>query len=340
MFIANFQRARLLGVALALGALFALPARVFADCRCGTDCGCGDGCTCQLPLDPPPPDPNANQVRKNQRSLTDDERQAFVDAVLQLKQTFRPDRTISIYDEYVLLHMMAMDNYNVHEGSAFCPWHRVLLRNFELELQAIDPTVTIPYWDFSVDNQPDSSIWSSDFMGGTGDPDNNYSVMDGPFAAGNWQLVFDGPNLRRDFSGPFAITLPTPDDVATGFLVEQYDSDPFDASSDITMSFRNYVTGWNFPSGDGEMHNKVHEWIGGSMLSMYSPNDPVFFLMHAYVDLLWAQWEGIHGYDYPESGAQPGHNLYDRMYHFGVTPASVLDHHVLGYRYDIEVIDH
>ena len=76
---------------------------------------------------------------------------------------------------------------------------------------------------------------------------------------------------------------------------------------------------------------------------MSSPNDPVFFLHHCFVDKLWADWQRAHptaGYE-PVSGAPAGHNLGDAMSPWAaqgqtVTPASVLDHHGLGYAYDNE----
>jgi tyrosinase len=320
---------------LALGATLALPTAVRGGCGCGTDCSCGEACSCGRWVDPPPQDPNANTVRKNQRDLTVDERTAFVAAVKQLKETFHPGATISIYDEYVHHHMMAMETLDIHVQTAFFPWHRYLVRAFELELQAIDPTVTIPYWDFTVDNQPDSSIWASDFMGGNGDPDDGDAVTDGPFQRGQWQLLFGGPDLRRQF-GLFSSHLPTPDDVLTSFLIEKYDSASWDTGSDVTRSYRNYMAGWNHPTGEPEMHNRVHNWIGGSMVQMASPNDPVFWLLHANLDRLWAEWESIHGEDYPEEGPPPGNRLHDKMLPFGITPADVLDHHGLGYFYDTE----
>src|SRR5262249_37142550 len=145
-----------LATQVALGLLLALPALALADCGCGADCHCGANCSCGQWVDPPPQDPRARTVRKNQSTLSARERQEFVQAVLALKQKFHPGSTISIYDEYVMTHMMAMDALEVHDRTVFFPWHRVLVRSFELELQAINPKVTIPYWDFTVDNQPDS----------------------------------------------------------------------------------------------------------------------------------------------------------------------------------------
>jgi hypothetical protein len=33
--------------------------------------------------------------------------------------------------------------------------------------------------------------------------------------------------------------------------------------------------------------NLVHRWVNGNMVSMASPNDPVFWLHHANIDRLW-----------------------------------------------------
>jgi tyrosinase len=321
--------------AVVLAVLLAGPAVVRGDCGCGAECQCGPGCTCGVWHDPPPPGPDARRVRKNQSSLTAQERQNFVDAVKQLKATFHPGATISIYDEYVHTHMMGMQTGSIHEGPVFFPWHRIFLRDFELELQAINPAVSLPYWDFSIDNQPDSSLWDDDFLGGDGDPGAGNVVLDGPFRQGEWKLIFDGPDLRREF-GFFVPTLPTPDNVAGAFLIGEYDVPPYDVGSDITHSFRNYVVGWNWPTAEPEMHNRVHNWVGGSMLEMTSPNDPVFWLLHANLDRLWADWEAMYGYLYPDGDAPPGQNLHDVMNPFGVTPADVLNHRALGYRYDTE----
>jgi tyrosinase len=274
------------------------------------------------------------QVRKNQADLTPKEIQAFVDAVKQLKNTFREGSEISVYDEYVLVHMMAQSEHSSHEGAAFLPWHRALVRSLEMELQAINPAVTIPYWDFTVDNKPTSSIWSEQFLGGNGDPKLGFAVTTGPFRQGEWSPVFDGPDLRRQFGNWLEISLPAPDDVAGAFEVPRYDAPPYNASSPLHESFRNYVTGWNHPSGDSEMHNRVHEWVAGSMQTIASPNDPVFWLLHANIDRLWAQWQGIYGRQYePVKGGAEGHNLHDIMPFVGVTPADMLDHRALGYDY-------
>jgi tyrosinase len=81
----------------------------------------------------------------------------------------------------------------------------------------------------------------------------------------------------------------------------------------------------------------------------WSPNDPVFFLHHAFVDRLWVLWEKYQRQTnkalaanevlyLPRTGGPMGHNLYDHLYPFQplVRVIDVLDHHQLGYRYDDE----
>ncbi len=312
--------------------------------------------------------------RKNQAELTSAERQAFVNSTLALKQS--PSQlsppTASRYDDYVNIHMDSMSGHNhwAHRGPAFLPWHREFLRRFELDLQIFDKNIMIPYWNWTIDSSPTSSLWSPDFMGGTGRASDG-RVMDGPFAydTGNWNLNIsedNSPDLKRRLGttipsfGIPASPLPTAEEVANcldhpdgvGGLPPRYD--PYDAApwnSSSQPSFRNRLEGWY---GQGSIHNRVHLWVAGeaqngsigAMFFMTSPNDPVFWLHHCYIDYLWATWQFIFGQviggaEYRPSGIAPemgpsGHNLNDSMMPWGggSTPSSVLNHLALGYSYD------
>ena len=126
------------------------------------------------------------------------------------------------------------------------------------------------------------------------------------------------------------------------------------------------------------MHNYFHSFVGGAtfdpgvgrpaplgtMASLASSiYDPVFWLIHANVDRLWAEWQqnGHAGSDYyPDRGGHYGENLGDRMWPWDggestpgdrgtgdllsllptvpssdiVTPANTLDLSNYGYIYD------
>jgi tyrosinase len=179
------------------------------------------------------------------------------------------------------------------------------------------------------------------------------------------------PYITRHFGSVPGVTLPTPTGVTIALQSPRYDVAPFNAESDPRVSFRNAVEGFRPPLAasivcgpDGviaeaarppqELHNSVHIWVGGHVLpeggegralgTMFnvtsSPNDPVFFLHHAMVDRLWAQWQERNGVDtyLPRSG-YPKNNVDDVMQPFDddgirVAPRDVASIRGLGYRYD------
>lgn len=95
-----------------------------------------------------------------------------------------------------------------------------------------------------------------------------------------------------------------------------------------------YGTFW--PELERDIHNAPHRWVGGVMAGAASPGDPIFYLHHAWIDLLWVRWQLAHpGVPFEASGMGVGLN--DPLMGWpDRTPANVLDHHILGYSYDIE----
>ena len=327
--------------------------------------------------------PKILRIRKNVMKLTAKEKSDFIQAVLELKRRGIYDRLVKVHVDGVLHATPGVNETPsskvrnaAHRGPATLPWHRAYLDLFETELQKINPTVTVPYWDWTVDAElPDPSkspIWSADYLGGDGVKEKDWEVVDGPFAFknGHWPIsvpgAFDGqkipPYLRRGFGqftdpdGVLVTTLPTKKDVMTALKEPLYDMAPWDARP-FTGGFRNRLEGWvtnvadplHVQSPGLQLHNRTHIFIGGTMKYAWSPNDPVFFLHHAYVDRLWVLWENHQRQTnkalapneilyLPREGGPMGHNLYDKMYPFepAIRVIDVLDHHRLGYRYDDE----
>ncbi|WP_053728212.1 tyrosinase family protein [Streptomyces sp. WM6378] len=285
-------------------------------------------------------------TRKNQRNLTSAERRAFVNAVLELKRT-------GVYDQFVRTHIA----FYVSDGSAglrvahmapsFLPWHRRFLLVFEQALQRVNSRVTLPYWDWTRDNSPASSLWSDDFMGGNGRR-GDFQVMTGPFAyvRGQWEIsvnVTEGRFLTRDMGRPMnPIRLPTPDDVARALADPVYDVAPWNSTS--RTGFRNKIEGWTTGSGEARFrnHNQVHRWVSGIMVGAAAVNDPVFWLHHAYIDSLWSRWQAAHPRskrylpEEPPPEGDPQHGrvaaLRELLPPFDVAPSTLLDHSRI-YRY-------
>ncbi|MFI5617086.1 tyrosinase family protein [Streptomyces sp. NPDC051567] len=242
-------------------------------------------------------------TRQNQKNLTSAQKKRFTAAVLELKRN-------GVYDAFVRTH----DTYFVpdrdrklrvgHMSPSFFPWHRRYLLEFEKQLRTVDPGVCVPYWDWTTDTSPVSSLWADDFLGGTG-RDGDRQVMTGPFAheRGGWNVtvgVREARFLTRNLGRPQdPVSLPTPAELRWALGDPVYDVSPWDST---VGGFRNKLEGWAAPRSEHwRNHNKVHQWIGGHMTGGTAPNDPVFWLHHAFVDLIWDRWQQKH----PDSGYLP-----------------------------------
>jgi tyrosinase len=237
----------------------------------------------------------------------------------------------------------------------------ILLYEQDLQRVSGNSNLALPYWDWAADQNSGTSpaawkvfqvfsLGAKTNIGFGADGDASGNVQTGSFRVGAWQIVDDqgvlvlgaAGNLQREFGKSGATTLPTPQDVSKVNALAAYDTAPWDGRS--SSSFRNSGEGWASPTGVApgagpQMHNRVHVWLGGSMLPMTSPNDPIFFLHHCNVDRLWSLWPNASSY-LPASAGPPGHNLKDPMWPWDgvstsltVTPASVLDTKALGYQY-------
>ena len=302
-------------------------------------------------------------VRKNVRSLTAEEKSRYINALLKLKAD-------GIYDHFVHAHHHIMvpsvfpneprdANYRnpAHRGPGFLPWHREFLMQMEGALQQVDPSVTIPFWDWTQDSAAPtaSPIWADDFMGGNGLESDQWRVQTGPFAhsGGKWPVPpipeegLPGPGLKRQF-GMILPSLPTPADLKMAMSEIFYDTPNYDRSP-FVIGFRNRMEGWVTKRGDprvtsdgSQLHNRVHLYIGGNMAPMTSPNDPVFFLHHCFIDKVWADWQALQASENPDAAPHYaperegplGHNLDDTIRPWTRKIRDVLDVTKLGYSYE------
>lgn len=266
------------------------------------------------------------RVRKNAASLTPAEIDRFVNAIATLKRTIEiaSDGTpISLYDQFVATHLGTSDvagrmgpnnrtfSDPAHRNSAFLPWHRNYLREFERMLQVVDPTVTLPYWDFTDRTTTPNIIFQNNYMGPNG---GNGGIGGGAVQTGYFSAA-SGWLQRADLSGSTWTGKSTNTQPLTRFL-RGLDRLPTTTQVNQALAQTTYE---NFRNNiEFAAHAGAHGWVGGSTLNVASsPNDPIFWMLHANIDRIWAQWQlnGHWGSSwYPASGRPLGHNLNDGMW--------------------------
>ncbi|XP_052231091.1 AF4/FMR2 family member 1-like [Dreissena polymorpha] len=152
-------------------------------------------------------------------------------------------------------------------GASFLPWNRVMLVMFEEALRRHDPSVSLPYWDVTIDQDMDnpvnSVLWTPEYFGaGTGE------VMDGP--AAGW--VTSQGNLERNYG-------------RQGRLISK------EVIPNILQrcNLRDISQPFARRRNDLEYHHGgPHTWVGGDMAHPATAAfDPVFYMHHAFVDYIW-----------------------------------------------------
>ncbi|MFB2967955.1 tyrosinase family protein [Aerosakkonema sp. BLCC-F183] len=315
-------------------------------------------------------------VRKDAKDLTDTEKQRFVNAVKALKNRpspytiFDPATGTNVtppnaYDYYVRIHQLAFGELNssgqmipgemppVHFTPPFLPWHREMLRRFENDLRSIDPTVTLPYWDFT-NSDSSRAVFTDNFMGGFGNAQDSNLVSTGPFRAPSFSLR-NQPSQTLNQQGIWTFNFNSPSALNPNgqarFLQRSIGSRqdpsqfpgtanlPLPSEIEAVLNQPTFNTFW--PALEGRPHGNPHVWVGGNMGLATSPNDPVFFLHHANIDRLWTEWmerhqntPGFRPY-LPLDSGNSGVDINDPMYQFGnVTPEQMLSIQQIGYVYD------
>ncbi|KAG7441565.1 Di-copper centre-containing protein, partial [Guyanagaster necrorhizus] len=217
-------------------------------------------------------------------TLTEDEKRAYFEAELCLLAA--PAQTdisgvVSRYDDLVGAHAQQCDiddgNDLWHLTGQFLHVHRYFMHAHETLLRnECGYTGTIPYWNEVVDAGSFSTSKVVLDFGGEGLEANDWDVVDGPFA-----------NLTRNL-GPGTTNTKhflTREVNETSALLEgQTYVDELLALTNLSDFRATMFIG---------IHTAGHIAVGGDMANvMTSPNDPIFWLHHGYVDYVWWKWQG------------------------------------------------
>jgi tyrosinase len=252
--------------------------------------------------------------RRAWRDLSSPKQQEFLAAIRTLKEN-------GSYDDFTWTHI---NNHRFSHGTPeFLPWHRWFIHVFETQLMtaANDCTMTLPYWDWELDtlNETTASIMDSFgrgsfFIGAASMSDPNISQLQRQSGC-NWPIlsergIWEGC-LERDYDERFqywgeaqiyAMIADYPqfgDDfaAANGGIPENGAEIGVTPDDPHNNSWMEGINGFRIIF-EGGSHAAVHNFLGGTMPGMMSPNDPLFYLHHANVDRIWALWQDYHGHSW------------------------------------------
>ena len=233
------------------------------------------------------------RIRKNAARLTTGERDRFISALARLNNQGQ-GRFVDFRD----MHNTATNVLTQSHGiPGFLPWHRAYLLDLERELQAIDRSVTLPYWRF---DQAAPSIFTREFLGVA----NSTGTLQ--FSSTNPLQFWRTDNMPGINRSPQFNTNNAP----PGLLNEAQTI----ALSSAYTSFRRLM--------EGNPHGFAHTSFDGFIFNpATAPRDPLFFLLHCNVDRLWAKWQRQLGrFDpavassYDNSSTRVGQRLADTMW--------------------------
>jgi tyrosinase len=234
------------------------------------------------------------RIRRNIDTLTPEELADYQHAFAKLIEI--SDHDPDSIDGYTYLEQLHDGSLGPceHANDTFLPWHRAHLYLFEEALRRSDPprtsNVTLPYWDWSA--LPSGKRYPVAFEDRSSvlyDPTrHDQQICRPPGESGCQRLPFPRQYLESSVlsvsawsSPPGAQPPPNFGGVAGG-------------ESDCSSPF-----GHGFGALEQPAHNTMHNtYIAGDMLDPSSAAlDPIFWSFHAYIDLLWSQWQQQSGHE-------------------------------------------
>lgn len=163
----------------------------------------------------------------------------------------------------------------------------------------------------------DSIVFTDAYFGGNGDQSNNGCLTTGPYA--NWHMAIpEGHCLARSFDGGTKISSFVAPLILAMIISQSNDYDAFRQTIESTP------------------HAAPHINIGGDMKTMYSPNDPLFFLHHSYMDKVWDSFQSKNNGAFMgafDSDTNRNVNTHSILVPFNISVSEVLDISKLCYRY-------
>lgn len=245
------------------------------------------------------------RYRKNIDCLTTDELHDLREALAAMYAL--PASDPNSFAKIASFHGGPPTAYCAHGAPGFFTWHRAYLMAFENALRTLGCHVTLPYWDWS--SGPSTGVPAAcrqpTYVNRAG------ATAANPLFSG---LRSGGGQTNRRAN----IDTTAYDDLAT--------------SAQAAMTAATFAS---FQSQMNGVHGGVHVRTGGDMSSVpTAAYDPIFYLHHANIDRLWANWQATHPGPLPAAEASFQLQPFPRPYSLAwQTGSDVESTDALGYRY-------
>ncbi|KAI8871335.1 Di-copper centre-containing protein [Ramicandelaber brevisporus] len=203
---------------------------------------------------------SAPKLRKELRQLT-------VQEGYNLAAAFDRLKTLGWLDYFAQKWNGDLDSFD--GKPEFLPYIRSFIRALEIQLQSLDPSITLPYFNWAQDaaRPAESTIFNSFMWGSDGNPDNNHCVDDWLFS---WTMMTPTPHcVQRQFS---TSVTPWPQSSVDAMLRQEKAYDGINSA---------------LQGAD----RAVQLFMGGDMATRFRPNDPVLYFHLAMIDRIYTAWQ-------------------------------------------------
>ena len=224
-------------------------------------------------------------VRREIRSLTDDDLSDAMDAMYTIWSVDEADGQEKYGENYhnhawfTSAHYFGsagIDSDYTHGGHGFIPQHVKLSNRFELAMQAVDPSVTLPYWDYTKDatyapSMSDVYVFQESIFGSLTMPNNDEGyweyatndIDDGRIPDGRWknlkvETVEDYITENQDAVTPF------------GFLRSPWSANPSEYILRFPVGVTSLSNCANFYNWI-DSANSLDEFLGGGDVGPHTP---------------------------------------------------------------------
>jgi len=231
---------------------------------------------------------DCDRIRKAMHTLTENELMLYVDGLQQIRQNGKYQIMVDAHSAYS----------EIHRGTSFFFYHTYFVWEVETQIRALGSKwacFAVPYYDWTIDaGREKNPLVLNTVFGGDGNAGNNNCVTDphnhNLWGVGKWPV--------RELCGP-------PEDASVGCCLKR-NLDPtqqLSAAKQVAPMIE--VPFFHEFLGDILIEHQMVHWLFGhgdecvscAMATGYSPDDPIFMMLHAFTAYLRALWASCHGYD-------------------------------------------